>query len=256
MSLFSCLGSVGRVLLKIFAVSTLLLVFSRDAFSQKITRVIVIDSLSFEALPAVFVRVKNTNKSFLVEPTGIFTLKTNATDTLLISHIGYYEAIVPLLFEEDAIMVRMRPKVTLLDEVVITSRKLYPNELNPRVSRAPTTRSVLGTLHQPWEYFNKHEKEKRKLVRLMQEHDRIKTFMEVISDPSIKAELMEGYSIEEPAYYDILVKFNRQKFPVIYSNDSEKLLKHCITFLNEKRSRCYFLLALNSFSFSSLVRLS
>lgn len=83
----------------------------------------------------------------------------------------------------------------------------------------------MGSLADPWEYFNKKQKEKRKLVKLMQEHDRIKTFMEVITDPSIKEELMEDYSVEEAQYYDILVKFNQQKFPVIYSNDSEKIIE-------------------------------
>lgn len=222
---FGCLENVKCVIIKFIVVSALLIVWVVDVFSQTTTRVIVIDSISFEALPAVFVRVKNTKTSFLAEPTGIFILNTKPTDTLLISHIGYYEAAVPLMFEEDAIMVRMRPKITLLDEVVITSRSLYPNELNPRVSKTPVTRTIGGSLHQPWEYFNKREKEKRKLTKLMQEHDQIKTFMEVISDPSIKVELMEGYSIEEPAYYDILVKFNRQKPPVIYSNDSEKIIE-------------------------------
>lgn len=211
-------------MLKSIAVSALFLVLTLEVFSQKTTRVVVVDSLSFEALPAVFVRVKNSNISFLAEPTGIFILKTKPTDTLVISHIGYHETIVPLLFEEDAILVRMRPKITLLDEVVITSRRLYPNELNPRVSRTPDTRTVMGSLHQPWEYFNKREKEKRKLVKLMQENDRIKTFMEVITDPSIKEEFMEDYSVEEVEYYNILVKFNQQKFPVIYSNDSEKII--------------------------------
>jgi hypothetical protein len=216
---------VKRAIFRFIAVSALLLVLAPDVFSQKTTRVIVVDSLSFEALPAVFVRVKHTNTAFLVELTGIFTLKTKPTDTLVISHIGYYEAIVPLVFEEDAIMVRMRPKITLLDEVVITSRKLYPNELNPRVSSPPETRTIMGSLADPWEYFNKKQKEKRKLVKLMQENDRIKTFMEVITDPSIKQELMEDYSVEEAQYYDILVKFNQLKFPVIYTNDSEKIIE-------------------------------
>lgn len=224
MSVFRCLGKVGGTILKFVAVSALLLVLTRDGFSQRTTRVIVIDSISFEALPAVFVRVKNSSTAFLAEPTGIFTLRTKPADTLVMTHIGYYEAIVPLIFEEDAIMVRMRPKITLLDEIVITSRKLYPNELNPRVSRTPETRTVMGSLHQPWEYFNKREKEKRKLVKLMLENDRIKTFMEVLTDPSIKEEFMENYSLGETEYYDILVKFNRLKFPVIYSNDSDKII--------------------------------
>lgn len=221
-------------MLKFVVVSILLVGFTVDGYSQKTTRLIVIDSISFEALPAVFVRVKNTNISFLAETTGIVTLKTKPTDTLLISHIGYYEATIPLMFEEDAIMVRMRPKITLLDEVVITSRKLYPNELNPRVSRTPKTPTLGESLAQPWEYFNKREKEKRKLVKLMQENDRIKTFMEVITDPSVKEELMTDYSIEEEVYYTILVKFNQQKFPVIYSNDSEKIIEALHNFFEQE----------------------
>jgi CarboxypepD_reg-like domain len=196
-----------------------------SAFCQQVTRVIVVDSVTFEALPAVFVVAKNSKKSFLADPSGIFTIQTKTSDTLVLSHVGYYPAIIPLFFEEDAIMVRMRPKVTLLEEVVISSRKLYPNELNPRVSKTPETKTVWGTLNQPWEYFNKREKEKRKLVKLMQENDRIKTFIEVVTDPSIKDELMEDYAIEETEYYDILVRFNRQKFPVIYTNDSEKIIE-------------------------------
>ena len=222
---FFCLEGVGRVTIgRILVDSALLLLLAVDVFSQKSTRVIVVDSLSFEVLPAVFIRVKNGNTSFMADPNGIATIKTKPTDTLLISHIGYYEVTIPLFFEEEAIMVRMRPKITLLDEVVISSRKLYPNELNPRVSKAPKTRTVIGSLSQPWEYFNKREKEKRKLVKLMQENDRIKTYMEVITDPTVKDELMEDYEVEEEAYYAILAKFNQKKLPVIYSNDSQQIL--------------------------------
>lgn len=212
--------------LKVSGFSVLLVLLSLGAFSQSTTRIVVVDSISFEALPAVFVQVKNTRYSFMAEPTGIFTIQgLKRTDTLVLSHIGYHSITIPLFFEEDAIMVRMRPKVTLLDEVVIKSRKLYPNEINPRVSRKPVTKTVWGSIHQPWEYFNKREKERRKLAKLMDEHDRIKTFMEVITDPSIKEELMEFYAVEEQRYYDILVKFNQSKFPVIYSNDSEKIIE-------------------------------
>lgn len=161
----------------------------------------------------------------MAEPSGIFTIKTKVSDTLVLSHIGYHEITIPLFFEEDAIMVRMRSKVTLLDEVVISSRRLYPNEINPRISKVPQTRTLEGAIMQPWEYFNKREKEKRKLVKLMQENDGIKTFMEVITDPSIKEELMEAYAIEkEETYYSILVKFNQQRFPVIYTNDSDQII--------------------------------
>lgn len=222
--MFYCLGDVWRAISKFLVLAGMVILTSSQVFSQRTTRVIVVDSISFEALPAVFVSVKNTTRSFMADPTGIFTIKTKQTDTLVISHIGYFAASIPLIFEEDAIMVRLRPKVTMLDEVVIKSRKLYPNEINPRISRTPETRTVWNSLNQPWEYFNKKEKEKRKLVKLMQENDNVKTFMEVITDPSVKEELMEDYSVGEIAYYNILVKFNEQKFPVIYSNDSQAII--------------------------------
>jgi len=209
---------------KSVTLSAILVLACAEVFSQKTTRVIVVDSISFEALPAVFVQVKNTNRSFMADPAGIFSIQTKQTDTLVLSHIGYHAVTIPLFFEEDAIMVRMRSKVTVLDEVIISSRRLYPNELNPRVREKPATRTLLGSIQQPWEYFNRREKEKRKLVKLMDEHDRIKTFMEVITDPSVKEEMMENYSIEEAEYYDILVRFNQQKLAVIYMNDSEKIL--------------------------------
>lgn len=236
MARFSCLVSVRSGFLKIIAFLLLTAGLTNSAFCQRTTRVVVVDSVSFESLPAVFVIVKNSKKSFLADPSGIFTIQAKATDTLVLSHVGYHSVMIPLFFEEDAIMVRMRPKVTLLDEVVISSRKLYPNELNPRTSKVPETKTVWGTLNQPWEYFNKREKEKRKLVKLMQENDRIKTFLEVITDPSIKEELMGVYEIEETAYYDILVRFNQQKLPVIYSNDSEKIIEALHTFF-EKETR-------------------
>lgn len=191
---------------------------------QKKTRIIVVDSISFKPLPAVLVRVKNSNRSLLVDTTGIFTIATKQTDTLLLSHVGYNPKVIPLIFEEDAILVLMRENVTLLDEVTISSRKLYPNEINPRKSTPPRTNTLVGSLASPWEYFNKREKEKRKVKQLMEENDRIRTFIEVITDPSVKDELMADHNISESAYYDILVKFNKQKLQVIYSNDADAIL--------------------------------
>ncbi|HEY3429046.1 MAG TPA: carboxypeptidase-like regulatory domain-containing protein [Cyclobacteriaceae bacterium] len=203
---------------------TILLLVVSAAYSQKTTRVIVVDSITFQPLPAVLVQVKNSKKNLLVDPSGIFTINTKRTDTLVLSHVGYISAVVPLFFEEDAILIRMREKVTLLKEVTITSRKLYPNEINPRKSTPPRTPTLVESLAAPWEYFNKREKEKRKVAKLMQENDRIRTFIEVVTDLSVKEELMQQHDVSEEAYYDILVKFNQQKFQVIYSNDADKII--------------------------------
>ncbi len=209
------------------------MVLAGAAFSQKTIRVIVVDSATIEPLPAVFVRIKNTNRSILADPSGIFTITTKRADTLVLTHVGYKDVIIPLFFEEDAILIRMSEKIMLLNEVTISSRRLYPNELNPRKSTPPRTATLAGSLASPWEYFNKREKEKRKLALLMQENDRIRTFIEVVTDPSIKAELMNKRAVSETTYYDILVKFNRQKFPVIYSNDADEIITALHEFFNK-----------------------
>lgn len=201
-----------------------LIVAAEVAHSQKTTRVVVVDSATFKPLPAVFVRVKNTKRSTLADPSGIFTISTKRTDTLLLSHVGYKDVVIPLFFEEDAILIRMSEKITLLNEATVSSRRLYPNEINPRKSTPPRTATLAGSLSSPWDYFNKREKEKRKLVLLMQENDRIRTFIEVVTDPSVKEELMREHAVSETAYYDLLVKFNRQRFSVIYSNDAEEII--------------------------------
>ena len=203
------------------------------SYSQKSTRIVIVDSATFQPLPAVFIQVKNTSKSWLVDPSGVITLTTKKTDTLLLSHVGYKNLTIPLFFEEDAILIRMSEQITLLREVTVKSRKLYPNEINPRKSSPPKTRTLAESILQPWEYFNKREREKRKVKLLMDENDRIRTFIEVITDPAIKEELMNNYDVDETRYYDILVMFNKQKLPVIYSSDADEIITALYDFFND-----------------------
>ena len=211
---------------KVPSTTTLLLLclFSAMSYGQKKTRIIIVDSATFQALPSVFVQVKNTSRQLLVDPSGIFTINTKQADTLVLSHVGYNTVIVPLFFEEDAILVRMKEKITLLKEVTVSSRKLYPSEINPRKSTTPRTPTLVESLAAPWEYFNKREKEKRKVTKLMQENDRIRTFIEVVTDLAVKEELMQQHAVSEELYYDILVKFNQKKLPVIYTNDADAII--------------------------------
>lgn len=183
----------------------------------------MIDSITFKPLPAVLVQVKNTNRVHMVDTTGIFSIITKPIDTLVLSHIGYNSVVLPLIFEEDAILIRMSEKITMLEEVVVKSRKLYPNEINPRVSKQRST--AAGSIAVPWDYFSRREKDKRLVNKLMEENDRIRTFVEVVTDPSIKDELISDYHLSSEEYFETLVKFNKQKFPIIYSNDADAIIE-------------------------------
>jgi len=171
----------------------------------------------------------------LVDTTGVFTIKTKRIDTLVFSHVGYKNIEIPLFFEEDAILIRMGEKITLLRELIVSSRKLYPNEINPRKSKPPRTVALRESLVRPWEYFNRREKEKRKLTALMKENDRIRTFIEVVTDPLMKEEFMIEHDVSETEYYDLLVKFNQQKFSAIYSNDAEAIIISLHEFFDKKK---------------------
>jgi hypothetical protein len=212
-----------------------LLLVIATAYAQKKTRVIVVDITTFQPLPAVFVQVKNTSRFILVDTTGIFNINSKQNDTLVFSHVGYEKLVIPLLFEEDAILVRMKEKATVLDEVIISSRKLYLSEINPRKSTIPHTFTLAGSISAPWDYFNKREKEKRKVAQLMEENDRIRTFIEVITDPTVKEELMQDYNISEIRYYEILVKFNKQNFEVIYSSDADAIIKQLQDYFSKNK---------------------
>jgi hypothetical protein len=224
-------------ILKRFLLPVLVATISLNVCAQKKTRIIVIDSVTFKPLPALLVQVKNTNRVHMVDTTGVFSIITKPTDTLILSHIGYKNVVLPLLFEEDAILIRMSEKFTLLREVVVKSRKLYPSEINPRVSKQRST--AAGSIAVPWDYFSRREKDKRLVNKLMQENDRIRTFVEVVTDPTIKEELMRDYELSEDAYYETLVKFNKTKSPVIYVNDAHAIILALHDFFeaNSKKSQ-------------------
>jgi hypothetical protein len=200
----------------------LLVALSFTVCAQKKTRVIIVDSATFKPLPAVLVQVKNTTRIHMIDTTGIFSIITKPMDTLILSHIGYKEVMIPLFFEEDAILIRMSEKITVLKEVVVRSRKLYPNEISPRISQTKST--AAGSIAVPWDYFSRREKDKRLVNKLMQENDRIRTFVEVVTDPSVKTELMNDYDLSEDVYYETLVKFNKTRSPIIYSNDADAII--------------------------------
>lgn len=189
-------------------------------FSQNRTRGIVVDSISLKALPGIHVRIKNKPGGTTTNAQGVFILPTTPADTLVLTFVGYYKLELPLLFEEEDILIRMSEKAVLLDEVTITANRILPSEIVRTKRTMPTAVMEKGQgFSSPIDYFSKWQKEKRKMVKFINENDRIKTYVEVINDQLLRESIMDEHELSENVYYNLLAKFNEQNRLLTYSKD-------------------------------------
>ena len=199
-------------------------------FAQKITRGIVVDSLTLKALPGVHVRVKNTNRVAVTNSIGVFNLATSPADTLVLSSVGYNTLELSLLFEEEDILIRLSERIQLLKEITITGKRLYESEIFRTPRLQPRKMSPSDGFSSPWEYFSRGQREKRKVVKLINENDRIKTYIQVINDQELREDIMAEYGLTEVEYYNNLAKFNQQSSDVLYSTDTYVIIESLRSF--------------------------
>jgi len=197
---------------------------------QNIIRGIVVDSVSFTALSGVHVTVKNSIQGTSTNGQGFFSITAQPTDTLLFSLVGYSSVEVPLLFEEDGFLIRLHEKSNVLPGIIIKGTRLSPNDIirTPRI--LPKPMSAGEGVFSPIDYFSKWQREKRKLLKLIQENDRTITYLQVVNDQEVRETIMEEHSLTEQAYYELLVKFNQQSSNVLYSTNPQEIITSLITF--------------------------
>lgn len=191
-----------------------------SGFSQQQTRGIVIDSITLKTLPGIHVRIKNKAGGTTTNTEGVFILPTSPVDTLVLSFVGYNTVELPLLFEEEDILIRMSEKVRMLKEITITSNRILPSVIYRSARTMPkSTFSASQGFSSPIDYFSKWQREKRKLVKYIHENDRIKTYVDVINDQLLRESIMDEHELSENEYYNLLAKFNEQNRSLTYSRD-------------------------------------
>ncbi len=211
---------------KKFSFLALILMLALSGFAQKKTHGIVVDSLTLGALQGVHVRIKNNDRGTSTNAKGEFYINTTAADTLLLSRVGYLDLSIPLLFEEQDILIRMKERVRYLKEITISSTRLNPSEITRSVRTAPRKMSTADAFSSPWDYFTKGEKDKRKTVKLINENNRIRTYVEVINDQVLREDIMEELGLSETEYYATLAEFNKQsKGDLLYSTDRYEIIE-------------------------------
>lgn len=209
---------------KLFIISIFLFLPVVMAFGQKITKGIVIDSATLKVMQGVYVRVKNTDRVTMSTSDGKFKMTTRVADTLVFTMIGYNTLELPLLFEEEDIMIKLGERVQFLKEVTITGNRLFESEIFRTERRKPAKLSTADAFSSPWEYFSRGQKERRKVTKLINENDRIKTYIMVINDQETREDIMYDHNLTEGEYYSALARFNQQSQDVLYSTDPMEIL--------------------------------
>jgi hypothetical protein len=205
---------------RFFSLVLLFLLIVVSGFSQKHTRGIVIDSISLKTLPGVHVRFKNKSGGTTTNAQGVFNLATSPADTLILTYIGFNTLELPLLFEEEDILIRISEKAILLEEITITGNRILPSTIVRTQRTMPTATMSKGqAFSSPIDYFSKWQKEKRKLAKFITENDRIRTYVDVINDELLRENIRYEHDLSEDEYYKLLVKFNEQNRLLTYSND-------------------------------------
>jgi hypothetical protein len=218
--------------------SFIAMALSFSGHAQKITHGIVVDSASLSVLPGVHVRIKNSDRGTSTNSKGEFYIKTNPTDTLLLSSIGYVDLVLPLLFEEEDILIRLQEKVILLKEVVISSTPLSPTPITRSVHAAPRKMSTADAFSSPWDYFTRDQKDRRKATKLINENNRIKTYNEVVHDQLLREDIMREFEIAETEFYGKLAEFNKQNQGVLlYSTDKNEIVTSLKSFFEKAYKR-------------------
>jgi len=221
--------------MKIWKNSFLIAIISivgNTAFAQKTTRGIVVDSISLKALEGVHVRIKNSNRGEVTNANGVFVLPTSAADTLVLTMLGYKTLEVPLFFEEEDILIRLSESVHMLKEITISGTRLFQSEIVRAQRTQPHKMATAEAFSSPWEYFSKGQREKRKVVKLINENDRIKTYIQVINDQEIREEIIDAHGLTEAAYYNGLATFNQQSNDVLYATDPSVIITSLKSFFN------------------------
>jgi len=221
-------------LLKKFCFLTLSVLFSISAFSQRITHGIVVDSLTLGPLQGVHVKVKGSNKGTVSDAKGEFYIAAQRADTITLSRVGYVDLTIPLFFEEEDIMIRMKERVRMLKEITISGTRLSEGEVTRTTRTMPRKMSTSDAFSSPWDYFTRGQKDRRKTTKLINENNRIRTYVAVIYDQLLREEIMDAHGLSETEYYNILAAFNSQSQDVLYSTNEYEIIDALKSFFRQQ----------------------
>jgi len=220
-----------------FIITAALFLHVGNGLAQKVYRGIVVDSVSLINLPDVHIAIKNSSIGIVTKADGSFRISARPIDTLIFTSLGYKPLILPLLFEEDAIMIMLKENVQMLANITVKATRLYPNKIEERTREEPRRMDPLQAVMSPIDYFFwREERDRRKLAKYVRENNRTQTYRQVITDPDVKKIMIDTYAITEEKYFDLIVRFNQQNSALQYATDADEIMEALYAFFSHALS--------------------
>lgn len=204
--------------MRIFFTTALVLVMGMCFAQKKLIKGMVVDSLTLEALSGANVVVRNSGTKAVTDASGIYSVVASANDTLTFSYVGYSQATMIVDLNEEIMFVRLRSESVLLNEIVIRDTPLLRSMLSTIKPLAAASGGV------NFAYFTKSEKEKRKLVAVIEEFERARAYIEIITDPGFRDNIKSKYKLSEDRLYELLAVFNQTHEVPIHSSNKSLIL--------------------------------
>jgi hypothetical protein len=188
------------------------------------------------ALPNAYVKVKSTGAGTIAGPGGVFKIDAPVFDTLIFSTIGYSTYTYPVLLSEEDVLIRLQESVIYLPEVTTVGTRLQETKYEERRAIKTPNENLFEGLGSPFTYFSKTEKEKRKVIKVRAENNKIRTYVEVVNDPDLKKDLMNEFAIDEATYYKLLSKFNQEHHIAQYLEEEAQIRETLSSYFAEQLS--------------------
>lgn len=196
---------------------------SLEPTNKKVLKGIVVSAENDDYLVGVHIYAKIAHVGQVSDQRGFFEMMVDPEDTLIVTFVGYDRQIIPVAyFAEDQIdmIIRMESKVIELDEVTIFAdpdidylKRKDRNPLKIHGLKAPPEKPDVDVPVGSLNYgilsrWGKEAKEKRKIMKVYQDSQRDRIYIQTVSSDSLRNVFMNRYDIDEKEYNEFIIFLN------------------------------------------------
>lgn len=155
-----------------------MIAFFAPVFSQQLIKGFIVEGDSISPMPFVYIINKTTGNGTMSDNSGAFYIKTNPSDTLMVSFVGYVKLKIPVSkLKPNAngdVKVVMRKIIYNLNTVTVSAFKIKPYEREKmkkviEESRIKPINAMQSPITALYMQFSKEGKEKRKLAAIFEQ---------------------------------------------------------------------------------------
>lgn len=163
---------------RVYFIIVLLTCSFSSIVAQQLIKGFVVEGDSSSAMPFVYIINKSTGNGTMSDNSGAFYLKTNPSDTLLVSFVGYVKLKIPVSkLKPNAngdVKVVMKKIIYNLNAVTVSAFKIKPYEREKmekviKDSKIRPINAIESPITAMYMQFSKEGREKRKLASIFEQ---------------------------------------------------------------------------------------